>query len=124
MPVAHSQNWAMRAPDLPILRLAVALTTVAAIALSAPGCSPGASGSGAVESDPAGNAAALEFECEQGLQALDDAIERSAKDALVPAATLHEARALRTTAGELYLEAEFQLALELIDEALALLGRT
>jgi len=114
----------MRAPDHAMLRLAVALTTVVAIALSAPGCSPGVSGSGNAGSNPAGSTDTLELECEQGLEALDAAIERSAKDAMVSAAALHEARALRTAAGELYFEAEFQLALELIDEALALLGRT
>jgi hypothetical protein len=112
----------MRAPDYTILPVtAIAVSIALSLAVCAPGCSPGASGSHPPESDPAGT---LELECERGLEALDDAIQRSEKDALVSAAALHEARALRSTAGELYLEAEFQLALELIDEALALLGGT
>ena len=112
----------MRAPDNPSASVGVAI--VIALFLFAPGCSPGVSGSGGLDDDPAGNITALELECESGLQSLDVAIERAAGDAAVSAAALYEAQALRETAGELYLEAQFQLALELIDEALALLGST
>lgn len=86
-----------------------------------PACS-GTSGSDMIRDDPSAAADALESECERGLEALDRVIERSATSALVTAAALAEARALRREAGELYLESEFRLALELIDEALSLLG--
>ena len=108
----------MRAPDHPSALTGVAI--VIALFLFAPGCSPGAAGSGS----PADDIETRELECERGLEALDAAIRRATGDTMVSAAMLHEARALRETAGELYLEAEFELALELIDEALALLGRT
>jgi len=112
----------MTAPDHPSAVVGVAM--VIALFLFAPGCSPGASGSGGPDDDPAGIIDSLELECVQGLDALDAAIEKSSTDTQISPAALHEARALRETAGELYLEAHFQLALELIDEALALLGRT
>lgn len=84
------------------------------------GCA--SSGSGSTRDDPETAGNTLEVECVQGLEALDRAIERSADSALVAPAALREARALRREAGELYLVSEFQLALELIDEALSLLG--
>jgi hypothetical protein len=102
--------------------VALALGLVLCVAIGAPGCSPGASGSSLSEDDPAAVAERLEVECERGLETLDRAIERSRDNALVARAALEEARALRDAAGELYLVAEFTLALELIDEALSLLG--
>jgi hypothetical protein len=63
----------------------------------------------------------LEIECERELVYLDTLIEATRRDRLFPPALLAEAIELRRAAGELFLTDEFELALELIDEAVALL---
>lgn len=62
----------------------------------------------------------LEFECERELLYLDSLIE-SRRDGRIPPAVLAEVVELRRSAVELILDEEFELALELIDEAIALL---
>ncbi len=59
--------------------------------------------------------------CEQSLQQLDTIIENKADDPSFPPEALAEARELRNIAAELYLDGEIELALEMIDEAFALL---
>jgi hypothetical protein len=63
----------------------------------------------------------LKTECERELFYLDDLIESRSRNSDFPAAALAEAVELRKTAAELMLEDDYELALELIDEAIALL---
>ena len=64
----------------------------------------------------------IEVACEIALVELEQQIERSQEN--VGAAALAEVRELYRFAKRLYLEREYELALELIDEALALLEET
>ncbi len=64
----------------------------------------------------------LEMECERALQHLAGMITLRSGDATFPRERIIEASALHDTASELYAEGEFQIALELIDEAVTLLG--
>lgn len=63
----------------------------------------------------------LEIECERELVFLDTLIEARRGDRRVPEAALAEAVELRRTAADLFLDGEYRLALELIDEAVSLL---
>lgn len=108
-----------------IQRLFVAAAVAAAALFSTHACAP-RGGAARTYPEPdttlAGVVDELEYECEEELQRLDALIERRGTDLSVPAHVLHEARALRRTAGELFMSGEFRLALELVDEAFALLG--
>ncbi len=63
--------------------------------------------------------------CEQSLQQLDALIENKTGDPSLSPGAVAEAKELRRAAAGLYLNGDFELALELIDEAFALLrGKT
>jgi hypothetical protein len=64
-----------------------------------------------------------EAECERSLQELADLIlaESSHPSSPLGAEAIEEARELRAAAAELYLDGLYELALQLIDEAFALL---
>ena len=64
----------------------------------------------------------LEMECERALQHLASLITLRSGEGAFPRHRIIEASALHDTASELYAEGEFQIALELIDEAVTLLG--
>lgn len=99
---------------------AVAITAV--IFNYGTGCSPrnDAAGSSHPQSSLVPNSP-LEAECERELLYLDSLIESRRRVGDIPAAVLAEAVELRQSAAELILDEEFELALELIDEAIALL---
>ena len=63
----------------------------------------------------------LELECERELLYLDRLIESRRRDTGVDAAALAEAVELRRSVMDLMLDEEYELALELIDEAVAIL---
>lgn len=101
-----------------LLGLAVACAVTAAV-LTGSGCSP--------RSDPSGGTSTLsqksplEKECERELLYLDSLLESRRRSADFPPAAMAEATELRRTAMELILDEEYELALEMIDEAIALL---
>jgi hypothetical protein len=64
----------------------------------------------------------LELDCERRLAVLDDTISKRRSDGTVTVVRLIEASELHATASELYLNAEYELALLFIDEAFSLLG--
>jgi hypothetical protein len=100
-----------------------AFCVCAALTAAGPGCSPrndSSRDSGAEVS--IAPKSPLEIECEQELLYLDSLIESRRRDAGFAAAALAEAVELRRTAMELMLEGDFDLALEFIDEAIALLA--
>jgi len=101
------------------LALAAFAVTVSCVV---PGCSPrnDRPGSPPPQSDPA-TRFSLEIECERELLYLDNLIESRRRDPGFQPGALAEAVALRQSAAELVLDEEFELALELIDEAIALL---
>jgi hypothetical protein len=88
-----------------------------ALALIAAGCAPNTAGS------PPGVALipSTETECERSLQELADLIAAAAAEPTLKPAVLDEARELRAAAAGLYLDGLYELALQLIDEAFALL---
>ena len=101
----------------------VVVATAALLAFQA--CGPGASNSPPGEFiDSAGASVALELECEQELVLLDELIARRSEDTAFPSHRLIEAQVLRDVAAELCFAAQFQLALELIDDATGLLGNS
>lgn len=93
------------------------MTVLAPVGL--PGCSAGY-GEGWTDAGPP-TSPALEIECERELLYLDTLIETRGADRRVGADALAEAVELRRVAGELFMDGEFELALELIEEAVALL---
>jgi hypothetical protein len=112
-----------------IRRIVAIAALCAAVAAAVPGCSPRTDSSRESQSGSAAGAevgialkSPLEFECEQELLYLDSLIESRRDDPGFAAAALAEAVELKRTATELILEGDFELALELIDEAIALLA--
>ena len=94
------------------------------LAFSGPeGCSPRNSSSRA-RSQELRAQSPLEQECGRELLDLDTLIENKRRDRSFPAAVLAEAIELRRAAGELFLSDDFELALDLIDEAISLLKGT
>ena len=67
---------------------------------------------------------AIEIACEEGLIRLAELIDARSREATTDPGVLAEATALSRMARELYLEREYELALELIDEAVQLLEGT
>jgi hypothetical protein len=63
----------------------------------------------------------LMVECEREFLYLGSLIETKRRDRDFPAVVLAEVIALRRAAGELFFDGEYELALELIDEAVSLL---
>ena len=100
------------------------LVVAALLAVSTPLAGTG----GAPRSDSQGSSPSysqkspLELECERELLYLDRLIESRRRDPGVDAAALAEAVELRRSVIELMLDEEYELALELIDEAVALLA--
>jgi hypothetical protein len=92
------------------------LAAVLGAAIAPTGCAPHY-----VEPASDENNATLESLCERSLQELDALIETKATDDRFPTSALAEARALRDAAADLYLDGRSELALDLIDEAIALL---
>lgn len=66
----------------------------------------------------------LALACERAIAHLDSLILESQHSPTVKTGALVEARALRGTAAELYLDGEYELALEFIDEAITILGKS
>jgi len=64
---------------------------------------------------------AVEATCEQALAELDDLIAARASQTDFPADRLAEARSLRAAAFDQYVSGDYDLALELVDDALSLL---
>lgn len=95
------------------LILAVA---IGAVAIAATGCSPRN-----VELTPDEEGASLESLCERSLQELAALIAAKTAEAGFPPDVLAEARALRAAAAELYIDGHSETALDLIDEAFALI---
>jgi hypothetical protein len=101
--------------------LCVAVTAaVLAVTAAGNGCSP--------KNDSSGDAVSylqkspLEKECERELLRLDGLIESHGESPGNSAADVAEAVELRRIAVELFLEEQYDLALELIEEAIALLA--
>jgi hypothetical protein len=97
----------------------VVAAVMAAAAFAGAGCSPRNDSSGLHPSST--QISPLEAECERELLYLDGLIETRRRNAGFPAAALAEAMELRHFAFELLLDEEYELALEFIDEAIALL---
>ena len=102
----------------PLLGFAV-VCAIAATVVTGSGCSPRSDSSGDVGSYSQNSP--LEKECERELLYLDSLIESRRRTAGFPPAAMAEATELRRSAMELILDEEYELALELIDEAIALL---
>lgn len=98
----------------------VAVCVIAAAAMIESGCSPQAGSHGQTGSYP--QLSPLEKECERELLYLDSLIDSVRRAADGSTAVMAEAEELRRSAMELMLDEEFELALELIDEAIALLS--
>jgi hypothetical protein len=103
-------------------RFLMVAVLAAAVTCLVPGCSPrnDAGGPSQSRSEPAPRSP-LEIECERELLYLDSLIESRRRDRDFPPAALAEAIELRRSAAELILDEELELALELLDEAIALL---
>jgi hypothetical protein len=99
-----------------------AVTIATVIFCYGAGCSPrnDASGSSHLQTSLEPESP-LEVECERELLYLDSLIESRRRDRDFPPAVLAEVIELRQSAAELILDVEFELALELMDEAIALL---
>jgi hypothetical protein len=108
----------MTKPDIPRILSTAAL--VVAVGVFAPGCSPRTDSSGLSQADAVPKSS-LEIECERELLYLEALLESRRRDHDFPAAVLAEAYELKQSAAELVLDEEYKLALELIDEAIALL---
>lgn len=93
------------------------VVTVSALAACGPGVSDDAS-------DFSEDEIGLELECEHELIELDGLIALRSDDAEFPRHRVIEARALRDAAAELCIESQFNLALEFIDEAAVILGKS
>jgi len=63
----------------------------------------------------------MEIACEMALLQLERLIEAKSRSGGVSAAMLAEAREVFRLGSELYLEREFELALEMVDEAIDML---
>jgi hypothetical protein len=97
------------------------------LVLSGAGCASNGPTPPAGSAAPAGENAGkspLEEECERELLYLDERIEMSARSAVLPAAVLAEAAELRRSAAGLILDGHYELALEMIEEAIVLLRET
>ncbi|MCH7548521.1 MAG: hypothetical protein IH969_03120 [Candidatus Krumholzibacteriota bacterium] len=101
----RDDRWRRRA-----ITSALALCALAA-------CGPGVSENVSVETG-------FELECEHELIRLDGLIALRSNDVTFPEYQLIEARALRAAAADLCFESQFNLALELIDEAAVILGKS
>jgi len=99
----------------------VALTVIVPVGLAA--CSARYDSTGFPPAGPRVSSP-LEIECERELVHLDTLIEAKRLDERVRAEVLAEAVELRRAAGELFMQGEFELALELIEEAVSMLGET
>jgi hypothetical protein len=108
----------MTKPDIPRILSSAAL--VVAVGVFAPGCSPRTDSSGLSRADVAPKSP-LEIECDRELLYLEGLLEARRRDHDFSVAALAEAYELKQSAAELILDEEYQLALELIDEAIALL---
>lgn len=97
-------------------RIVPAAAVVAAVIVMAPGCSPKTEFPGEVAPD-----SPLEIECARELVYLDGLLETRRLERGFSPAVLAETYALRQSAAELILDEEYELALELINEAIALL---
>jgi hypothetical protein len=96
-----------------------AVCVLAAVVVSGSGCSPRSQSPG--DAGFVSQKSPLEKECERELLHLDSLLESRRRTADFPAAAIAEATELRRSAMELILDEEYELALELIDEAIALL---
>jgi hypothetical protein len=102
-----------------ILLSVVAICLIATTVVTEYACAPPSDTRGGAESRF--QEYPLEKECERELLYLDGLIESSRRTAAVSPAALAEAVELRRAAVEFILDEEYELALELIDDAIALL---
>ncbi len=105
-----------------LTRLLAAAAIAAAVSVLVPACAPRETvppSSYAITAEPAED---LALECEIELQRLDALIKTRERSTGFSRATLLEAKEIRRSALELYVSTEYALALELIDEAVTLLG--
>jgi hypothetical protein len=86
-------------------------------------CSTRHDSAGLSPADPRVNSP-LEIECERELVHLDALIEARRMDGRLRAEVLAEVIELRRAAGELFMRGEFELALELVEEAVSMLEET
>ena len=88
------------------------------------GCSQGgrppALGEPGIDDDSNG----LAFACERALEHLDSLLARSELDPTTTPDRLIEAKELRRSATDLFLDGEYELALEFVDEAISILGKS
>jgi hypothetical protein len=103
----------------------IVIVSLAAMILCGAGCSSRKSAGSSSDSPDisyeTGQRAPLESECERELLYLDSLIEASRGSGNLSAAVLAEAIELRRFAAGLLLDEQYDLALELIEEAIALL---
>lgn len=104
---------------VPLFDLAVAALLAVATPLAGTGCAPRSDSQGSLPSYP--QKSPLELECERELLYLDSLIESRRRDPGVNAAALAEVVELRRSVMELMLDEDYELALELIDEAVSIL---
>lgn len=104
-----------------IVRVLATLGVSLAAACSPPSADRPAGGAPAAVEE-AGNA--MELECEVQLARLDGLISTRRAEPGFPRARIAEASALRDAATTLYAEGEYRLALDLMGEAITLLGKT
>ena len=101
------------------------MVSAVAVIFCGSGCSPhksaGSTGGASDISYETGRNTLLEGECEQELLYLGSLIEARQRSGNLSAAVLAEAIELRRVAAGLILDAQYDLALELIEEAIALL---
>ncbi|UCG52115.1 MAG: hypothetical protein JSW58_00755 [Candidatus Latescibacterota bacterium] len=104
-----------------LVRISVLVSTISALVLmSCIGCAPthdsgGVNGNGVLDRDP------LEVSCELALVRLESLIASRSADKSFAPAVLIEAKELHRMGTELYLERQYALALELIEEGILLL---
>ena len=105
---------------LRLFDLVVVAFLAATTPLAGTGCAPRSDSQGDSASYP--QQSPLELECEQELHHLDGLIESRRRDPGADAAALAEAVELRRSAMGLMLDEDYELALELIEEAVSILS--
>lgn len=106
-----------------IRRMLCTAALAAAVSLFPVACSP-PDGPATPASATITTRSPLELECERTLRYLESLIESHRRSQDLPASTLAEAVELQRSAVGLVLYEEYELALKLMDEAIALLGES
>ena len=118
MPIGLCSRWRMdKRPRVPVIAV---VCLIAAAAVTGSGCAPRSDSSG--DAGSSSQKSPLEKECERELLYLDSLIESRRENPDFSAAAIAEAVELRRSAVELILVEVYELALELINEAIAILA--